>query len=427
MPIAVQLIGELDQERLEDTFWQIIKRHESLRTSFIMLGDEPVQVVHEIEDMEFAIKYYELTLYPGIDEIIRDFISSFNLSRAPVLRVGMVNLDKEKHLLLLDMHHIITDGVSHEILINDLTVLYQGEVLPGFRLQYKDYSEWQKSNRGKEIIMQQEAYWLNQFSNRLPELQMPTDYQRPMVQTFAGDHLRFTLEEKLWQQLVEFAKETGTTLYVILLTAFFVLLHKYTKQEDIVIGSPITGRRHVDLQHIIGMFVNMLTLRARPKENKNFYELLEEVKETALNAFENQDYQFDELVQKLGLQGETRRNPLFDVVFTMQNINPEKNSIDCLTLHSNLKIVPYQYDLHISRFDLNLVAYEGEGSLHMEFEYSTELFKPSTIEELQKHYVEIINQALKNKDLCPREIKLSYDLVKIETFNILEEHGDFEF
>jgi malonyl CoA-acyl carrier protein transacylase len=427
LPVVVQLVGKPNREQLQDTFRILIKRHESLRTSFIMLKNEAVQVVHDIEKVEFAIEYYEFTSYPSAEKIIKDFIRPFNLSRTPLLRGGLVNLAKDKYLLMMDMHHIITDGVSYEILINHLAALYQGKALPGLRLQYKDYAEWQKNSREKEIIRQQEVYWLNQFSDPPPVLQIPTDYQRAEIQDFSGAHINFTLEEELWKHLASLAKATGTSLYMVLLTTLFILLHKYSKQEDIVVGSPITGRRHENLQDILGMFVNMLALRSRPEQDKTFKAFLLEVKETAFNAFENQDYQFEELVQKLGLQGETRKNPLFDVVLTMQNIQRQRNHLDSLTINSNLQVVPYQYDTGKSRFDLNLVVYEIDSRMHMRLEYSTQLFKPSTIEEFQKHYIEIIKQVLTNTDLYLKDIRLSHDLMKMETVNILEERGDFEF
>ncbi|MCP5050905.1 MAG: polyketide synthase, partial [bacterium] len=280
-----------------------------------------VQRVHD--KVEFAIEYYEPNQDQPAPRAPRpaSFVRPFDLSNAPLLRVGLTELEQEKHILLVDMHHIITDGTSMAILIEEFMALYSGRELPPLRLQYKDYSEWQVRTNGSRgaIIKNQEEYWLKRFSDSIPQLDFPTDYTRPEEWNYAGDAIVFEIPPQKTAKIKEMVLETGTTLYIVFLAVTSIVLSKYTMRQDIVVGTGVAGRTHADLEHVIGMFVNMLAIRSYPRENKGFHEFLEEVRENALDAFENQDYQFDELVKRLNLTGESGRNPLFDVEFTFQN------------------------------------------------------------------------------------------------------------
>ena len=281
-----------------------------------MIDGEPVQRVHK--ELDFKLSYTE-TKEEDIPSIIEEFIRPFDLSKAPLLRIGLAKVSEHKHIFLFDMHHIISDGISMNILIKEFISLYGGEKLPELKIQYKDFSAWQNELFKTEGIKKQEEYWLNTFSGEIPVLNMPTDYPRPAVQSFEGDSIDFNVDSELTKELNKLAAETGSTLYMVLLAAYNVLLSKYTGQEDIVVGSPIAGRQHADLDNIIGMFVNTLAMRNFPESSKTFKEFLAEVKDNALRAYENQDYQFEELVEKLNIPRDMSRNPLFDTMFVMQN------------------------------------------------------------------------------------------------------------
>jgi tyrocidine synthetase-3 len=438
----IQVIeGKLDFNRLEATFRQLIKRHESLRTSFETIGEEPVQEIHE--NVEFEIEYYSAAGDPeGPGTRIKNFVRPFDLSQAPLLRVGLIELPhtpvapggrpsreerEHKYLLAADMHHIITDGVSANVLIRDFSVLYAGKSLPELKLQYKDFSQWQNSETAKKSIANQKNHWLNLFAGNIPQLDLPIDYPRPENKTFAGYSINFVIGKELNHGLQVLGRETGTTLFMLLLSVYNILLSRYSRQEDIVVGSPITGRRHADLQHIVGMFVNMLALRNHPVGNKTFRTFLAEVKQNALQAYENQDYQFEQLIIDLGLQGTRDRNPLFDVVFAMQKIDIRENVPADFKGIEHLKFIPYPFKKDTTPFDLLMAVYEMEDTIDLTITYSTHLFKPSSAEQIGRHYIEILEQVTADIDIYLHDIQLSHRMVELESRVILEDAGEFGF
>jgi hypothetical protein len=413
----------------------LIQRHGILRTSFELINNEPVQKVHK--EVEFVLQYFDNVNEEEIKAILETFVQPFDLASPPLMRVWLMQREKHKYILLFDMHHIITDGVSYEIFNKEVVSLYKGEKLEPLRIQYKDYSVWQNSKKMQEAIKKQREFWLAKFQGEIPLLKLPLDFERPAVKDFAGGQVYITAGRKLTAQLNRLLEQTGTTLYMVLLAAYFILLSRYSNQEDIVVGSPVTGRKHADLHNIIGMFVNMLSVRARPGRTKYFRHFLQEVKEDVIESIENQDYHFEELVTALGLQGDPARNPLFDVVFSMQNISRQTevnlNSEDAGEPgledgedYDNLENAGEEFKFEISRFDLLVHAVEGSGKIKMKFEYSTRLFNRSTIEDIAKHYLEILQQVSQDVPIKLDEIKLSYDLSAIKSTGIQEE-GSFGF
>ncbi|MCP5054682.1 MAG: AMP-binding protein, partial [bacterium] len=280
-------------EKLEEATVKLINRHESLRTSFHMIDNQPVQKVHE--HVEFEIEFF------GRGLPLRDFVRPFDLSVAPLLRVGLERTRENQYTLLVDMHHIISDGVSHQVLIEDFTALYTGESLLPLRLQYKDYSRWQAAWKGTEMLQKQETFWLRQFEQEIPVPDLPTDYPRPAIQSFEGGISRFEISPGNTRALKEIAVKEGASLYMILLALINILLSKLSNQEEIVIGTAIAGRKHADLEKIIGMFVNTLALLNSPNGGKTFLQFLNELKDRTLEAFENQEYQFEDLVDRVAV------------------------------------------------------------------------------------------------------------------------------
>ena len=434
------LHGELNKDKLKQTFKKLIYRHESLRTSFETIVEEPVQRIHD--EVEFQVENYELTcqhihiivedtsLTQSIEStIIKNFIRPFELSRAPLIRVGLIQLEEKEHILIVDMHHIITDGVSHNILIGDFVSLYEGRRLSALRLQYKDFSRWQTGKAMKQSMNNQKAYWLTGFAGHIPRLNLNGDYERSNTKSFVGDSVPFVIGSDLNQQVKKLTEETGTTLFMVLLTVYYILISCYSHQEDIVVGSPIIGRRHADLQHIVGMFVNMLALRSQPAGHKTFKGFLAEVKQNALDAYENQDYQFEQLIVDLDLQGAVDRNPLFDVVFSMQktDVDIKADTGRIFIPIEHLEIIPYPFKKNTTPFDFLMSAYEMENAIDMNLNYSTQLFKRSTAEKITRHYTEILEQVVKNKYIKLQDIQISYQLEELKSDSFLQDKGDFGF
>ncbi|MCP5108987.1 MAG: amino acid adenylation domain-containing protein, partial [bacterium] len=384
--------GEMDRGRFEDTFKRLIKRHESLRTSFEMAGSEPVQKIHE--HVEFKIEYHDLTdgkPQPEINSCIKNCIRPFDLSRPPLFRVGVIKeTGNRRFLVVVDMHHIASDGISIGLIVKELMAFYNGEGLQDIGITYKDFSEWQNSREVKEARKQQENYWLKEFANEIPVLNLPEDFPRPAIQGFEGGLVTFEIEEMHTTALKTLALDEGATLFMLLLASFNILLSKLSGQEDIVVGTPVAGRRHSDLENIIGMFVNTLALRNFPNREKTVKQFLNEIKNRALKVFENQDYQYEDLVERVNVTRDAGRNPLFDTMFGLQNFDiPEVEFV-------GETIKPYPYEQDISRFDLSLFASEMGGVLACNLEYSTNLFKPATIERFINYFKKIIRVVIDN-------------------------------
>ncbi|MCX7920819.1 MAG: amino acid adenylation domain-containing protein [Clostridia bacterium] len=388
---VLMLERSLDKNQLEDVFKSFIQKHESLRTSFKIIDGEPVQIVHKTVD--FKVNYIK-SEEQNAKELIKDLIQPFDLSKAPLLRLSLIQLPDDKQLLLLDIHHIIADGSSLSILQKEIQLLLSGSDTPAPKIQYKDFAVWQKKLLESEAIKKQEKYWLSVFSGEIPVLNMPTDYPRPYEQSFDGDRLKFKAEKELTTKLKKLTAETGTTLYIVLMAAYNILLYKYTGQEDIVVGFPIAGRQHAGLENIIGMFVNTLALRNYPVGNKTFKEFLQEVKHNALKAYENQDYQFEELIDKLDIHRDLSRNPLYDTIFVLQNHVKSGEGNNQL------------FENKTSKFDITLEALEVKGELSFELEYCTRLFKEETIQRLSGHYINILKEITANPIIKLEEIDM---------------------
>jgi phthiocerol/phenolphthiocerol synthesis type-I polyketide synthase E len=412
------LEGGVKSEKFAEIFKTFVKRHESLRTSFQVIDDEPVQKIHG--EVEFDMEYNETSEEDAL-EVIQNFVRPFNLAKASLMRAGLIKVGRKCHLLMTDIHHIISDALSIEILTHDFVTLYRGETLPVLNLQYKDYSEWQTNLIISGEINHQENYWLETFAGKVPVLNLPLDYLRPMVQSFAGDHLYFEIQEDLYKKLVHLTTATETTLYMVLLAVLNVLLAKYTGQEDIVVGSPISGRTHADLENIIGMFVGQLAMRNRPGGDKTFKEFLGEVKEKALKAYENQGYPFEQLVPRLGLHGNFSRNPLYDVVFALEDTRLYNTKMP------GLKLKRHQFENKASKTDLRLGTTVMKNTIIMKFTYATALFKRTTVEKMAKRYIDILNQVLENHEVKLSDIILSHRLVMAKSNILQEKESDFGF
>ncbi|WP_140397831.1 non-ribosomal peptide synthetase, partial [Paenibacillus apiarius] len=397
MPVALQLEGTLDKVRLEAALQALIGRHESLRTSFIVMDGEPVQQVEE--DPAFRV-FYEESEEEEADNRIRAFIRPFELGQAPLLRTSVVRLGEERHLLLFDMHHIISDGMSMNIFIEEFMKLYAGEELEPLRLQYKDYAVWQREYTQMPAYHELEAYWLEQFAGELPVLSLPADYPRRVVRSFEGGQVDFELDSELAAAVRELARASGATVYMVLLAVYSTLLSHLSGQEELIVGSPVAGRPHADLEGMLGMFVNTLALRMYPARKKSFAAYLQEVKQTALGAFEHGDYPFEELVEQVVRGRDTSRNPLFDAMLVLQNTEQVKLELPGVRLSS------YPFDYSAAKFDLTLSVSEHENGMNCSLEYGALLFERETIEQWANHFTELLRQVTSNPQVMLGNVSL---------------------
>lgn len=403
MPAVIEITGRLDVSRIKEIFGKLADRHEALRTSFAMVNREPVQRIQEEAALEIG---YTEAEREDMGRIARKFIRPFDLGKPPLWRVELVKTGNERHVLLVDMHHIISDGTSVGILVNEFMTLYAGGELPELRIQYKDYSEWQNNLLNNGMLRKQEEYWVNRFSGEIPVLNLPYDAPRPSVQSFEGNSMDFLLGGETGEKLKAVASQENTTLYMVLLAVTNILLAKYSGQEDIVVGSPVAARRHADLTRVMGMFVNTLAMRNRPEGGKNFREFLREVGENALSAYENQEYPFEELVGKMNLRRDMSRNPLFDVMLVMQNTDEAGRIAASRNDNGGIGIRTLGSGVKTAKFDLTVNAVEQEEGIRFELEYCTKLFTEDTVRRMAGHFRKIAEEIADRPDLCLQEISL---------------------
>jgi tyrocidine synthetase-3 len=428
------LEGEAPGEKLQECFYKLIQRQESLRTSFGMIKGQPVQRVHDPADMELNIEYYDMKEVedkvghqqeevpfrqknargrqsPKSQELraksyISSFIRPFDLSRPPLLRVGVIKESQNRNILVVDMHHIVHDGISQTILLQEFIAFYRGEELPALNICYKDFARWQNRHIRSEAVKKQESYWLQQFSGEIPVLDLPYDYPRPMMQSYAGATANFIIDPEKSNALRTLALSQNVTLFMVILSIYCVFLAKLSTQEDIVVGTPEAGRRHPDLQSIIGFFLHTLALRNYPAPDKTFHHLLKQVKTRTLQAFEYQDYPFEELVERAAVNRDLSRSPLFDVMFILHtqwtpspgNIPPENSQ--------SVAIKSYDYNKNTSEFDLTLIGFDQGEHLVLKFEYCTRLFKAETIHRFITYFKTLVVNVLKDHDQRLHEIEI---------------------
>ncbi|WP_148092054.1 condensation domain-containing protein, partial [Paenibacillus sp. 598K] len=311
MPQALMLEGALDEARLERALSALIRRHEPLRTVFEIVQGVLVQRVRE--DAWDGVERLAETGETDPAQLMKRWVRPFDLSRGPLLRAALLRLGEERQLLLLDIHHAATDGISMGLLLADLQALYEEESLPPLELQYKDYAIWQQAALADGELKRQLDYWTDMLQGTEP-LALPLDRQRPAVQSAAGDSLSREIDPALAGQLQALAAAHGCTLYMVLLAAYATLLHRYSGQSDLVVGTPVSGRTHPDTARMQGLFVNTLALRSYPEGEQRFVDYLAQIREIALKALEHQDVPFEELVEVLQPMRDPSRHPLFDTM-----------------------------------------------------------------------------------------------------------------
>jgi tyrocidine synthetase-3 len=440
------LKGNLEKQRLEETFRNLIQRHESLRTSFELVNDEPVQKIHEYEQLDFAVEYDDAGPGDGgsaspAQERLGSFVRPFDLGKIPLMRVGVIHtaaapsthqgesLDS-RYILIVDMHHIITDGISERILTGEFMELYAGNELSPLRLQYKDFSQWQTSEKQRAKIGKQGEFWIKQFQDGIPFLKLLTDFPRPAARSFEGSTVDFEISAEQTRALKDLALQEEASLYMVLLSIYYILLSKLSGKKDIIVGTGVVGRSHADLMNIIGLMFNTIPLRNQPLEEKSFIEFLKDLKLKTVEAFENQEYPFDELVEDLLkrqlLTRDASRNPLFDTMFAMQNFRENAESVPHREI-SGLELEPYEFSNKTSRFDLFFIGTEINYTIRMTVEYSTALFRQSTVEKIAQSYMEILSQILENKEIKLKNIIVSSSRQLVNVNLAVDDSENMEF
>ncbi|WP_233476482.1 non-ribosomal peptide synthetase/type I polyketide synthase [Paenibacillus sonchi] len=396
IPGAFVLHGKLDRERVQAACDGLIRRHEALRTSFELSGQALVQKIDP--HAALAIAYSDLP-GAGVEETLQGFVQPFRLEQAPLIRIGLVRVENECHVLQIDMHHIISDGLSIELLIRDFLAYYEGRALEEPRIQYKDYAVWQQ-NRESAFWQEERAFWLEQYKDGYELLNLPTDFRRPPIKQFAGALRPFAWTEEISGSLQAFCQTHQITPYMLLLSCFTILLAKYSGQQEVLVGTPVGGRLGVDTEDTVGAFVNTLALRSRPDGTKVVLDYLQEVREYCLHAFDHQGYPFEELVQDIEKERDVSRNPLFDTMFAWEQRDRSQLHI------SGLQVQRYDFHSGIAKFDLMLQAWEEQGEMGFSIEYATALFKDSTIQRMGGHYQQIVRQVLQSPGRTIRELSL---------------------
>ena len=383
---AYHLVGNLQTARLESCLNQIIQRHASLRTTFTTENESPVQVVHP--QLTLSLINHDLRELPTDSQpieiekfIVAESSRPFNLSQPPLLRATLLQLSESETIFILVIHHIVADGWSLGIFFKELTKLYQDNttLLPALTIQYADFTLWQRQHLQGEMLDKSIDYWKQQLHAAPPSLPLPTDYPRPPLQTFHGARLFFSFPKILLDNLKKLSQVTGVTLFMTLLAGFYLLLYRYTGQQDIVLGTPIAGRNRTEVEDLIGFFVNTLVLRVQLQGEDDFLQLLAKVKQVALDAYTYQDLPFEILIEQLHPERNLNFSPLFQVMFAFQNIPAQDLKLSGITATGlNIRQVA-------AKFDLMLFLKETSRGLNGIIEYNTDLFKESTLQRLIAH------------------------------------------
>jgi amino acid adenylation domain-containing protein len=421
---TVLLQGELDTLALERSFSEVIRRHESLRTTFGVREGEPVQIIAPPKPLHLQVVDIRNLPEAEREDRIQNLIkqqTSFDLKRGPLLRITLVRLGDREHVLLLAMHHIVSDAWSMGVLIGELGALYEGyaagrEVtLPALPIQYADFAAWQREWLQGDVLEEQFAYWRQQLGGSLPILELPTDRPRPALQTYNGSTLSFLLSRALSQSLKSLCKAEGVTLFMTLLAAFKVLLYRYTGQEDLIVGSPIANRHRQELESLIGFFVNTLPMRTDLSGDPTFRELLKRVRETALGAYAHQDLPFEYLVEHLQPNRDLSHRPLVQVVLVLQNTPEHEMELP------GLVVTPLKYQTETAKFDLTLYFDEQGSELEGTFECNSDLFDRDTIGRMAQHLQTLLGSIV--VDPSARISELPF-LTEVETRQLLLEWND---
>ena len=398
----LRLKGSLDLAALEQSFNEIVRRHESLRTRFKTTDGHAVQKIVPAHKLAFPILDWRQLENDRETEVLRlaenEAQQPFNLATGPLIRITIVRLANTEYVALLTMHHIVADAWSKSVLVRELSILYeafskgQPSPLPELPIQYPDFTVWQRQWLQGEVLETQLAYWRQQLSGSLPVLQLPTDRPRPKIQTFRGAKYSFSLDSELTEALKELGRQEEVTLFMTLLAVFKTLLYRYTFQEDILVGSPIANRNRTETEQLIGFFANTLVLRTDLSDDPTFRELLGRIKQTTWDAYDHQDLPFEKLVEELQPERDLSYSPLFQVKFALEHAPQSELKLADVTLSF------LDSKTETAKLDLSLDMHETDSGLVGNFEYNTDLFDETTIARMADHFASLLSGIIANPE-----------------------------
>ncbi|HEX6639931.1 MAG TPA: condensation domain-containing protein, partial [Thermoanaerobaculia bacterium] len=423
MPEAMRLRGELDLHALTRAINTIVARHESLRTHFAIVDGEPVQIIEPALRIDVPVhdlrSFGEASRHEAIDAALRrEWQQPFDLQRGPLLRVKVLELGERDRILLWTSHHIVSDGWSIGVISHELVALYEAfaegreNPLEPLSIQYADFALWQRAWMEDGGLEEGLRYWKEQLRGIPERLELPADHPRPATQTFAADAVHASLSSEELAPVMRMTQAGGATLFMTLLTTFAVLLERYSGQADIVIGSPIANRRETQLERLIGFFVNSLVMRVRVRTDLTFRELLAEVRQTTLDAYQHQDVPFERLVEELSPERNLSATPLFQVAFVLQNAPGGSARL------RDLEIERVSSDELRVRFDMEIHAVESDGALTLAWVYNRDLFERWRIEQMARHFVRLLADATARPDAPLHRLRMQEQR---ERYTLLEE------
>lgn len=405
----VRFIGKLDRQATKLCLNAVVERHEALRTTFASVNGQPVQVIAPsliLPIDEIDLRQLPHTLEDIAQLAVEDARQPFDLVNGPLCRIKLLRLADDDHVVLLTMHHLISDGTSIRVLFQDAITVYEDLIngrkprLLGLPIQYADFAVWQRQWLQNERLEQLLTYWKKQLGGQLPILQLPTDRPRPTMQTFVGARQTFSLPVSLTSALRALSQREGVTLFMVLLAAFQTLLHRYTGQEDILVGSPIANRNRAEIEGLIGFFVNTLVLRTDLTGNPTFSALLKRVQQVALGAYTHEELPFEKLVEELQPERNMSHTPLFQVLFGLQNDPTTSLEIAGLTMHFQ------EVDSRTAKCDITLNMTEKSDYVEAYLEYNTDLFESDTMARMISHFKTILHHVVENPEQRLSDIPL---------------------
>jgi non-ribosomal peptide synthetase component F/acyl carrier protein len=423
----------LDEEvnigALNKAFESLLQRHENLRTVFLATAEEVYQTILDPGEINFQVDYQDIRTVVDKENHIRSLMeveedTPFDLRNGPLLRVKLLQIEEKKYLLLSTMHHIISDFLSMEVLQKEFSQLYQAfkkdqpNPLTPLKFQYKEFASWQNKQLQGHFLQKLQEYWGNQFKEKTPLLQLPYDKNRPRVQSFNGETGEFSLSRDHTVKLRAIANENDVTLFMTLLASVNIFLSFYSGQNDIIIGTPASGREHPDLENQIGFYLNTLALRTKFREEDTFTQLLQTVKTVTLGAFEHQMFPFDKLIDDFKIKREPGRHPLFDVMIDMIHLVQDSNSQEeSEPVENNEEPKFLENAKPRAKFDLVIYFSEGLKNIHVAFEYNSDLFERKTITRMAKRYRKLLEDIIKDPQTSISKLLLHEEQIQLPSFS----------
>jgi amino acid adenylation domain-containing protein len=415
MVAAYKLKGPLKKDIVEKTLFALVDRHESLRTTFIMTGGQLQQRISSLHESGARLCFTDFTGQDNIDGcteeyLVKEINTPFDLETGPLLRASLLQTGEDMFVIVFSIHHIISDGRSSVILINEFISLYNSEctrgeaALPWLAIQYKDYSAWQLSRMQDKEMIEHAGYWKHQLQEPLPVLNMVTDFPRPAVRTYQGKTMKFMLDESLAERVKGLGYQYDVSLFITLLSMATVFLHKYTGQDDIITGVPVSGRTDKDTEGIVGFFVNSLPVRTRFRITDSFEDILLQVKESVLAGYAHQDYPFDLMVEELSSKAEKGRSPVFDIMVLLENNGGnEKKFADM----DGVEVFDVELPDMTSKFDLTFNFIENGPGISLHISYDTALFKEVSIMLLFRKFIQLAGRLVQNAGVALTDVDIT--------------------